>query len=371
MKTVRQEQGQTRPFARRTASQPSVHWWLRLTSSGWNLPQTTFDEREHKRRSQMTSWIILGLLLADGALLWVNSHNLGDFSALLLIGVGLLSVTFLNRLGFVTWAGILIIFLICGGVLGSLMFQPGKSALDVLPSYDLLTVAVIVAASVLPRPSIFVVAAMNIGLICLDFLLESQAVDVQRALQAYPSITAGMLALLARPLALQLVVATVAYFWARGTHAALVRADQMEELIALEHTMAAQRRQLESGVQDILEALVRVANGQLSTRIPVNQDYLLWQITSALNNLLNRLQRASMAEHEFHRTQEEISRLAQAIEDAQSGLAPLWPAPAGTPVDLLIDRITGIRYRGDSSVSLTQLPVPTEPSAPKRRLLTR
>lgn len=353
MSTLRREQIAEMRFRESASVKRQVRWWLRLTSSGWNLPQTTLEQREHMRRSQLASWIILGLLVADVVLLPAGIDDLGTLGAIIVVGLGLLAAAFLNRLGYVTWAGILIISLLCGGVLTSVLIQSGGLALDALPAYDLLAITVIVAASVLPRWSAFIVAALNTGLIFLDFWLQPHAGNLQQELQSYPSFLAGALALLARPVALQIVLATVAYLWVLGTNTALARADRAEELAALEHALADQRFELESGVQDILEALVHVANGKLAVRVPVSQEHLLWQIASAINNLLNRLQRASLKEHEFYRTREEIDRLVAVLEDAQAGRPAFWPAPSGTPVDLLIECLTGARHRANPLPSQT------------------
>lgn len=360
MNTLRREQIAEMRFRKSASVKRQVRWWLRLTSSGWNLPQTTIEQREQMRRSQLASWVILGLLAADVVLLPVGINDPGTLSTIIVIGIGLLAAAFLNRLGYVTWAGILIIFLLCGGVLSSLLIQSGGLSLDALPAYDLLAITVIVAASVLPRWSAFIVAAVNTGLIFLDFWLQPHAGNLQQELQSYPSFLTGALAMLARPVALQIVLATVAYLWVLGTNIALARADRAEELAALEHELAEQRYELESGVQEILEALVHVANGKLAVRVPVSQEHLLWQIASAINNLLNRLQRASIKEHELYRAQEEIERLAAALEDVQAGRPALWPAPSGTPVDLLIECLTGARHRANllpaQTAQLSSLP---------------
>lgn len=365
MNTLRREQLAEMPFRKSASVKRQVHWWLRLTSSGWNLPQTTIEQRECMRRSQLASWIILGLLVADVVLLPVGINDLGTLSAIIVVGIGLLAAAFLNRLGYVTRAGILIIFLFCSGVLGSLLIQSGGLALDALPAYDLLAVTVIVAASVLPRWSAFIVAAVNTGLIFLDFWLQPHASDLQQKLHAYPSFSTGALALLARPVALQIVLATVAYLWVLGANTALARADRAEELAALEHEIAGQHYELESGVQEILAALVHVANGKLAVRVPVSQEHLMWQIASAINNLLNRLQRATIKEHEFYRTREEIDRLVAALEDAQAGRPAFWPIPSGTPVDLLIESLTGARYRAgplpSQTAQLSSLPAQYAP----------
>lgn len=347
MNTLRREQIAEMRFRKSASVKRQVRWWLRLTSSGWNLPQTTIEQREQMRRSQLASWIILGLLVADVVLLPVCIDDLGTLSAIIVVGIGLLVAAFLNRLGYVAWAGILIIFLLCGGVLSSLLFQSVGLTLDALPAYDLLAITVIVAASVLPRWSAFIVAAVNTGLMFLDLWLQPHAGDLQQKLQVYASFLTGALALLARPVALQIVLAIVAYLWVLGTNTAVARADRAEELAVLEHEIAGQRDELENGVQEILQALVHVANGKLAVRVPVSQEHLLWQIASAINNLLNRLQRASIKEYEFSRTREEIDRLVAALEDAQAGRPAFWPAPSGTPVDLLIECLTGARYRAN------------------------
>jgi hypothetical protein len=155
--------------------------------------------------------------------------------------------------------------------------------------------------------------------------------------------TLAIVALLSRPIALQIIIAVVAFLWVRGTDQAIRRADRAEEIAALEHTLADQKRQLDIGIQQILQTHVRAANGDYTARAPLGQDNILWQIASSLNNLLSRLQRSGQAEHQLRRTDEEIRRLASAIDDAQAGRKPIWPAPTGTAADLILERIRGGR----------------------------
>jgi hypothetical protein len=82
---------------------------------------------------------------------------------------------------------------------------------------------------------------------------------------------------------------------------------------------------------------VRVANGDFNARAPLNPDNVLFQIASSLNTLLNRLGRASQAEHVLQRTIAEVGRLRDSLLAARAGRQPLWPAPSGTPVDGLIE----------------------------------
>jgi hypothetical protein len=202
-------------------------------------------------------------------------------------------------------------------------------------------VAVIVGASILPRIAAFIIAVCNIGLIAVDFSLQPKVGDLMH----WMSIE-GPLPLIARPIALQIIIAVVAYLWVRGTDDAIRRADRAEELAALEHQMAEQKHQLDIGIQQLLQTHVRAANGDFTARAPLRQENVLWQIASSLNNLLARMQRTAQAEHHLARTEDELRRLAAAIDDAQAGRQPLWPAPTGTAADLILERITrGARRR--------------------------
>jgi hypothetical protein len=323
-----------------------TNWWLRTTSSGWDRPARTIEEREKARRSRLTSWIILGLLVMLGLLAPLTLVNTTDLITVLAAAGVFVVAAALNRHGHVTAAGSMLIMIIVGGIFGTLVNSPpnpathaaaGQLGLADLPAYDILAVAVVVAASILPRAAAFVVASLNIVLMSLDMIVQPKAPDLQ-ALTAGPAIAGTILA---RPVALQVIIAVVAYLWVRGTDDAIRRADRAEEIAAMEHQLAEQKRQLDDGIRQILETHVRVANGDFSARAPLTQDNILFQIAASLNNLLNRLGRAGQAEYLYQRTAAEIERLRESLVAAKAGRPPLWPAPSGTPVDGLIDVIAG------------------------------
>ena len=336
----------TQPFSARTAgasapsSPPRVPgWWLRVTSYGWDRPAKHLAERELIRRSQLASWVILTLLIVDAILLPVGFSDPSTLVAVLVGAAGFALAAYLNRRGHVSLAGGFLIVLICAAILGAIVSQPAGLLLDLMPTYDLFVMAVLVAASILPRRSAFVVAAITSLLICLDYFLQPHAADLQRDLATFPSVAAGDVTLLARPIALQLLVATVAFLWVRGTERAIERADRAEEIAALEHAIAEQKQQLEEGVTVIEHALVRAANGQYQVRIPDIQQEQLWRVGRAVNNLFSRVQRNSQYEHDYRRTEQEARRLAEAIQAAKRGAPPLWPAPSGTPIDAILAEI--------------------------------
>lgn len=331
---------------------PRANWWLRLTSSGWDKLQVTIEQRELVRRSQLTSWIILGLTVMLVVLVPTGFQDPATLAAVGVAFAGTLIAAVLNRFGWVTVAGSLLVLLVIGGVMGALAgasdaaIHAGAGTLTMIyiPAYDLLAIAVVLGASILPRGAAFIVAAVNIALIITDFNLQPKAGELLLWLQLE-----GPAGLIARPIGLQIIVATVAFLWVRGTDQAIRRADRAEEVAAIEHQLAEQKRQLDVGIRQILETHVRVANGDFSARAPLTQDNVLFQIAASLNNLLNRLGRAAQSEHFYQRTVAEIGRLRDSLLAARSGRPALWPAPSGTPVDALIEVIAGPARQGPSA----------------------
>lgn len=80
------------------------------------------------------------------------------------------------------------------------------------------------------------------------------------------------------------------------------------DIVTLQQAIAQQKQELESGIEQILQTHVQVSNGDFSTRAPLTQDHLLWQIAYSLNNLLARLQSLSHAEVELQRTKLDFGR---------------------------------------------------------------
>jgi hypothetical protein len=314
-----------------------------MTSSGWDHPQTEVHQREQARRSRLASWIILGLLVMLIALVPAGYTDGPTLVAIVFGFLGVIIAAILNRAGLVTVAGSLLVVLVILGVMGAIFSAKGGLDTIYLPAYDLLAIGVIIGASILPRAASFVIAFVNVGVIGLDFAVQRHTGDLVTQIQI-----SGPLGILARPIALQIIIGTVAYLWIRGTDEAIQRANRAEEVARLEHAVAEQRRQIEIAAQQLLETHVRAANGDYGARANITQDNLLWQVGVSLNNLLARLQKSGQAEHMLRRTDEELRRLAMAIDDAQAGRKPIWPAPTGTAADLILERITG---RGQSQAS--------------------
>ncbi|GCE45996.1 hypothetical protein EI42_01291 [Thermosporothrix hazakensis] len=239
-----------------------TNWWLRLTSSGWDKPQDTIARRELTRRSRLTSWILLGSLVA--LLLFIPAMARDVPSAILVVVafLFLLLVAVCNRMGQVLIAGSMLVALMCLATLGVVLMAPGgQITLVYLPAYDFMVVAVVVGASLLPRWAAFIIGAINIILIYADLILQPKAADLQQAIDLY-----GLAVLAGRPVALHVLVAVVAFLWVRGMDEAVRRADRAEDLRMLEHEMkqaeARRAEEIEVFVQSTIRALRFLANGQ-------------------------------------------------------------------------------------------------------------
>lgn len=319
---------------------PAIEWWFTNTSNTRYLART-FDERIRARRSRVGSGLFLGLiLLSSGLLVWerLTTGDMPTFYALLAALVGLTVGCLLNRYNHVEFAGALVALVIDGAIFGAVLSAPGGLLdTDYLGSYYLLALILGVVAILLPSWALLVATTVNCILIVVDFM----------QLQGYTPALAHQLASdgyffeIGRPIVLNIGIAVSLYIVVRTLLDEGRRADNAEEMAALEHSITVQRQQLEIGVQQILETHVRIANGDYSARAPMIQDSLLWQIASSLNNLMSRLQKSGQAEHQLRRTEDELRRLAVAIDDAAMGKRPIWPAPSGTAADLIIERVTG------------------------------
>jgi hypothetical protein len=126
-------------------------------------------------------------------------------------------------------------------------------------------IPLIVAGLVLPRGFIWFFCVAHCVFILLDYYFLPHTAD----LNALVVLWKGDSIAYARPILIQIVGALLLFLWARSTDQAIRRADRAEEIAALEHTLADQKRQLDIGIQQILQTHVRAANGDYTARAPL------------------------------------------------------------------------------------------------------
>jgi hypothetical protein len=239
-----------------------VNWWLRMTSNGWDKPLETIQQRETARRSVLLSWILLGLFVALILFIPATLTNVPSIFAVLIAAIVLIICIFLNRRGLVTIAGVCVVVLAITATMGVVIGSPDHQIhLVYLPAYDFLVVSVILGAAILPRSSAFLIAAIDIIIIYADLIFQDKSSDLTAAISMYSLPT-----LAGRPVVILVIAAVISFLWARGMEEAVKRADRAEELQLVKQQFvemeAARTRQVEDFVQETINAINALANGQ-------------------------------------------------------------------------------------------------------------
>jgi hypothetical protein len=320
-------------------------------------------QREQARRSRLASWILLGLFIG---MLILSPLAIGDTRSQLILGlwiVGLVGATVLNRRGWVTAAGVVLVALLSGGILFANLASPIGLTMGELPNFDAYVVSVVLAATLLPRLLTFLVAAANTLLIVANYLFQPHNANITQDAALYSSETVQTLSLLVRPIALQLVLAVVAYLWVRGAEEAIRRADGAEEIVALQRREQTRSLALQEGVRYLQQALSAWVMGDVRHRIPAMPDPVLEQVREDLNLFIDRFGPHRQASFALYRLQEEARRLTAAFEDWLAGRPVVWPAPSGTELDRTMEvlRLTKAQPFATSRTSLRPLPRMTLP----------
>jgi hypothetical protein len=308
--------------------------WLNLAAPPPISALATYEERERQRKAELSAYVALGVIIIGLALIpnaLQHAANLYAIPAIFALGVG---AAILNRKGFTRTAAVILIsvfFVSIGGAMAA------SAYLDLMwiPALDFFAVPVFLSGLLLSRRAPF--AATAVGAAATVALLMLKPRDAWLGQMVHQL---GVYHFMIRPIALMLIVAIASWLWGRSVEQAILRADRAEEVAAMEHQLAEQKRQLDRGIQNLLETHVRASNGDFSARAATNQDNVLWQIAVSLNNLLSRMGKYGNIEQRLGRTEAEIDRLAVAVESARAGRHPNWPLPSGTRVDQLISLLS-------------------------------
>lgn len=304
---------------KRTQSSGMLDWWHRLTAPPEVAPDASLAERERVRRGQLSSTILLVMLLFTlsslaAALIEGNRSLLFIMLPSLVVSI---IVLLLNRLGKGLTAGIILVTGFELGYIVSLLRTPGGLAVSDLPRFDLLVEAVLLAVSFLPTKAIPWIALGNCLFIWADITFMPHTPDFGNLLRT------SSFTVIEDPIALQIIVASVTYLWVRSANQAIERADRAEVVANLQQTIADQKKQLDAGIQHILHTHVEIANGNFQARAPLAQDNALWQIAVSLNNLLSRFQRFGETEQALRQAQHELHWTREALQQSRLEIARL------------------------------------------------
>jgi hypothetical protein len=276
------------------------NWWHQHLNPAEPPATANIFQREKTRRGSIASIIVSILLLSALALLPITFMNKSYMTIIgIFIGVGICVLALvLNRRGAIEIAGILVLALIYGAQAYIVATYPGGMTMGGISLIDYTIIPSVVVLAFFPVNSLFPITILDLIVAWALVTLTPHNATITNLLHTAPY------QIFARVYILQIIVAIALYLWAHSSEQAIRRADQAEEVIRLEKREKERQQQelermhqLDTGIQAILQTHVAVANGDLNARAPLNQEHMLWQVASALNNLIGRIQRLSTAEN--------------------------------------------------------------------------
>jgi hypothetical protein len=343
-----------------------VRFWNALTA----LPEPSgyTAHREAARQSQLSSNVLFFFTVTVIALLpacfFAPGHSY--FWLDMALAATSLIALILNRKGHTLAAGILVT--VAGFLILTIaLFTTIPFDETTLQGYDMYVIVELLAVSLLPMRSIFLVAALSTFAILGTLLYMPHTTALNMDLHT------RLLIIIARPVGTLFLVAGVAYILASTMVTAIKRADRAEliaqlqhEVAEQEHLIAEQKHELDAGIQQILQTHVAVANGHLYARAPLSQDNMLWQIARALNTLLVRYQRAAHAEANLQRVDQVVAYYVSIIQQAErTQHVPVLPLQH-TNIDPLIAALQGKSFGNTQITPYSSIPHTTQerPNSP-------
>ena len=293
-------------------------WWYRFTTPPRATGNVSFARRESDRRARLLSTLVFFLLLVGALFLPLEllGGRLGE-SLNTIGGVSILiGALWANKAGKTILAAIIIVATVQLGWF-SLVLQPTLTPPGVLQMYDTFVLTELVAVSLLPVRSIFLMATINSVFIAVDMLYVLHT-PMEQLLHA------DLAQSLARPIALQYFVALVVALWVYSASKSNERANRAEMVASLEHTIAEQnqtakeeKEELEASIEQIVRVHTDAINGQVIARIPYPPAKVLWPLVGVVNSLWVRLQRTQQTEKELQQWRERAVRSESQLQQWQ------------------------------------------------------
>lgn len=325
-------------------------WWFRLTTPPRPPANASFMKRENDRKARLLSTILFFYMLIQLLILTGSIVSAPDTILAALVGdVSLVICLWLCRRGNVTLGGWIMVgwyeFAMVRSLLTLIPFEPTD-----FPVYGMFIVGELLAVSLLPVYTVFIVAALNSAFIIFDVFHNLQIHAFTFAMN--DNLTASAMII---PIALQIIVAGVTSVWVYSASRATERANRAEMVATLEHLVAEQRlsieeekQELEASIQQLVQLHVDATNGRIAARIPYPPSKVLWPLVGVINSLWMRLRNFQRTEREYERLKSAIAQYNDQL--LRSRTIPL-PQRTGTDLDLLIISLKKIQE--PSSAPLT------------------
>ncbi|GCE20155.1 hypothetical protein [Dictyobacter kobayashii] len=317
----------------------------------------SFREKNAIRRSQTSSWILLVVIVL--VVIPIPSLINKPFAlipSLIALALDIVAL-FLNKAKHTRIAGVIAIFTIEAGLIGTILSVPGGATAADIPLFILLLQSSIVASYMIAPGWSFAAAIFNSIVTYLIFQSNIPSEELKHVYIINSSVLTGMIEV-------NIIVAVFTFIIVLSFNQAIANLDRSEEIVSLERREIARqqeelalKQQLEDGIKQLMDVHMRAANGDFSARVPLNKDNILWRVAYSLNNLLARLATNRNLEQERRKEQQAIHALAARL---QEGTLPTQPT--GTPVDEIIVALNSQRNWKKSS---TQSPPPSSQPLPR------
>lgn len=311
--------------------------WVWLTGPNAASFGSDLASQERLRRSRLISALLVLLLavlcfftpsaLAGYTLIWIQMLTMASCGVL---------VAALNRWGQVTLSALMMTLLADITLVQFILSLPNLNTTN-LADLDLFAIAVLIGGILLPRWLILSTSAGQIAIIILLFYLKPHDPLLDAEIGKYE---AGLgYAALTDSILLQICGASIAWLYAWSVERALLRANRAEELAearthisAQAQQIAAQKARLEHGITLLQEAQARVANGDYSARISLQNNELL-PVAISFNLMAERLSRNERLEQAYRRLEQALQRLLETLMALGQDSVPIALPPTGTLVD--------------------------------------
>jgi len=124
----------------------------------------------------------------------------------------------------------------------------------------------------------------------------------------------------------------IAWLQSLSVEQALLRASRAEELVearaALEaqaHAITIQKQRLEEGITQILDIHRQISTGNLSARVPMQNEHELWEIGHSLNTLMKRFQQQAYDHLQVRTALQEIEQVLNVYQAVRAGTPSRLP----------------------------------------------
>jgi hypothetical protein len=315
-----------------------VRWWLNWTCLPDPPAEASFAKRARARTSQLVSIISLAFLLV-----FLSSFSLAlAFSRIpfMLFSTAILLATILaillNRTG-KTLAASLVLVVSAELALSSLLLSIRPFDSINIQAFDFFIPGELLAASLLPASSIFLIAFYHMAFMASSLFFDPQTLSFKH------TVPQPLLVPMLAAAGIQILIAGAAFLWGRGAAQAIERAERVEGVITLERHIAHQMMQvaeekqlLEVQINRIVQSYVDALNNRMVIDLPFSEETrMLWPLINVTHSLQQRLRSAREVERELQRLKKAIVDYTNLVNQQRLSAYEPWPQTR-TDLDVLV-----------------------------------